>query len=104
MVFGMTEWTWLIEPKTGGLRFNINNHDGRANYCVPFDPRAAGVGVDARYQARPVACNVAFLAANLGTLDPRIRKAFHGWSKKLAKDDPERLNSFINEPQIGGAS
>lgn len=84
---------WLIEPTIRGLYFSIDEDSGRAAFFVPFEPRAAGVGVDARYRAKPYMGTVADLSCNLAKLHPEIKKAFLAWTHQVPQ---EMLNKLIN--------
>lgn len=91
----MTKFKWLIEPTVRGLYLSIDETSGRVAFKVPFEPRAAGVGVDARYMAKPYHGTVAEVIANLDKLHPQIKKAFLAWTKEVS---PDMLNAFINAP------
>lgn len=84
---------WLIEPTTRGLYFSIDEDSGRAAFFVPFEPHAAGVGVDTQYSAKPYMGTVADLSCNLAKLHPEIKKAFLAWTRQVPQD---MLNKLIN--------
>ena len=87
---------WLIQPKTGGLYFNVNEANGRFSFCAPFTPYAAGIGVDARYSAQRVNGTIAELGMNLTKMDARIASAYRKWRDSFAREHPDQYNAILN--------
>lgn len=90
---------WLIAPTTTGLYFSIDEATGRAAFRVPFEPRAPGAGVDARYNSKPYTGTVSEISTNIGSMHPQIKKAFIKWTKTV---DPDLLNKLVNAPIAEG--
>lgn len=89
----------LIEATGKGGYFNLNETTGQVAFLSPFKPTIGKV--DPRYSATPFKGNVADLELNVGTLPPKIKKAYIKWRSVFARENKDKYNELINqEPTV----